>query len=375
MSTSKGNYSKMATSDTSSAPKSSKSETTNSSAGRNEERKGRFVKYMKKAWNWWKKSAWVVWVHFGVMFFKVSIFLSIFYTPRQLDTNDAITLATCFAFMDFVIHSVFNHQHLMFNLTAGVAVSLRKLIMGPLDGSGKDAYGNDTSSVRSRLGTFLRDMMNMGALVFASYLAALFNITVVFPRKPDEEDWKFISHTRDGLGSSEVFGIAFVGFFFLAWMQKQMHYRIQTDIPVTAKGVSCDIDCALNNNQSALYASVSFVSAFWIFVSLHAPNNMGISLGPAIVSGDTSNLRCLFMAEILAWFSLEFAFSLYAFYNHHHRKKESSLGRLDTNSSNGTDSTSPTSPTSLMLSKLQGRASGHGDHHHHAYNPVHLTRY
>jgi hypothetical protein len=184
-------------------------------------------------------------------------------------------------------------------------------------------------------------MMNMAALVVGSILAAEFNIRVVFPRKPDEENWKFITHVRDGLSNSDVFGIALVGFFFLAWMLKQMHYRIQTDIPNCADDVTCGIDCAISRDQSSLIAAISFVSAFWLFVAIRAPNNVVVMLGAAIISGDYSHLGTLFAAEILVWTVIEMAYFIYAKHNATKKKKMSPKDSV----------------------KSQIHSSAHGEHH------------
>jgi hypothetical protein len=255
---------------------------------------------------------WVLWVHFGVSFLKSSIYLSVFFAASQLDILAAITISLCFAVMDYAVHSIFNHQHLSFNLSSMFAMSIRKLIFKPLLSSGHiDTYGFRNGTIKERVPTFLHELVNMGALVVGSIAAASFNIRVVFPQKSDMEDWKFISHTRSGLSSTEVFGIGIIGFFFFSTLIKQMHFRIKTNMPLCAKGVSCDVDCALDFNQSAVLATVSFMSSFWLFVALRSPNNMVVMLGASIIAGDYSNLGVLFGAELIAWFVVEHAY--YAF--------------------------------------------------------------
>jgi len=208
-----------------------------------------------------------------------------------------------------------------------VIIAWRKWILGPIDCEPgephKDAYGCDDNTTRmARFNSYVRDMMNMAALVVGSILAAEFNIKVVFPRKADEENWKFITHVREGLSSSDVFGIAIVGFFFLAWMTKQMLYRLETDKPNCADDVHTNADGAISKDQSSLIASVSFVSAFWLFVAIRSPNNMVVMLGASIVSGDYSNLGVLFAAEILVWSILEIAYFIYGKHDYMRKKQK-----------------------------------------------------
>lgn len=298
---------------------------------------------------------WIIWVHFGVSFLKSSIYLSVFYSSSQIDMLGAITISLCFAMMDYAIHSIFNHQHLSFNLTAGFAMMVRKFVFKPLQStSGKlDTYGYPNATMMDRFPTALHEMINLSALVVGSIAAASFNIKVVFPQKGDSESWKFISHTRDSLTSMEIFGIGIIGFMFFAVMIKQMHFRIKTNIPLCAKDVSCDVDCALDSNQSSVISSISFVSSFWLFVAIRSPNNLVVLLGAAIISDDYNNLGSLFLAELLAWFFVEHA---YYFCNRRREWKSKHLTQDDS-------SIALLKSVVNEQSKTQSHSDSYGTHH------------
>jgi hypothetical protein len=314
---------------------------------------------------------WIIWVHFGVSFMKGSIFLSVFYSSSRVDMIGAITISFCAAMIDYAVHSIFNHQHLSFNLTAGFAMMFRKYVFKPLQStSGKlDTYGYPNATMMDRFPTVLHEMINLSALVVGSIAAASFNIKVVFPQKDDSENWKFISHTRSSLTSMEVFGIGVIGFMFLAVMIKQMHFRIKTNIPLCAKDVSCDVDCALDSNQISIISSVSFVSSFWLYVAIGSPNNLVVVLGAAIIANDYNNLGSLFLAELLVWFVVEHA---YYFFNRRREWKSKHLTHDDS-------SVALLSSVANEQSKTQSHSDAYDTHHSSMYNykpyNQNITRY
>jgi hypothetical protein len=252
----------------------------------------------------------VWWFHFGVSFLKTSLYLSVFYSSAQIDTLSSLTVALCFAFIDYTIHNIFNHQQLTFNLTHGLALACRKYFFAPLDSTrGKlDLYNNNNLTMLDRLPTFMIELANQGMLFLGSLIAASFNIKVVFPQRPDGENWKFMSHTRDGLTQVDIFFIALIGFTFYSVMMNHKYLRIKTNLSNNAHGVSTEKDCAVDFNLGSLYASTSFVSSFWLFVSLKTPNNLVVVFGAAMIADDYSNLGVLFAAEVVSWFVVEHAY-------------------------------------------------------------------
>lgn len=322
---------------------------------------------------------WAYLSHFGISFLRTSIYLSVFYSATSIDASAALTLAMSFAFLEYSISTVFNHQHLTFNLTAGFILAWRKLIFRPLPScyGKKDVFGNNNTTRMERIWTFGIEMLNCVFLLLGSIVAASFSIKVIFPQKEDGENWKFISHTRDSLTQMDIFVIAIIGFTFLAVMVKQLHKRLKTDVPICGDDVSNDVDCATSYSQASSKAAISFVSTFWLFVTIKSPNNLVVMIGPAMIADDYSNLGILFAAEILVWTVVELAYYMI------HRStdgKYTSKSSIDYTVANNLQNMS----SDVLAQLAQQKSNGYGDkmmrmsHNHYSsahHHPAHATRY